>query len=223
MQHVGRIHARVAKDTTIEDRHLRLSETLNSLGGPWQTRSPIPRDVTTGAKYDIALVKSFNAHLPRGLSIQAVYQRRRADLWERDDFTLDDGLNIRLSGKVDFRYFVTEVYEKIIKSFGAYYAYISTEKYDDERVPLAEIGAQRDNLRGGASKICLINYFDEIMCTRTFGVGPSRIGDILSRRGRLVAVDRNGVYFGSGEGSLSSEQERQICIEMRNQIMDELG
>lgn len=218
MEYYGRIHARIVRGASIEDRHGSLVDFLHGLTGPWQLKERIPSVVPDD--YDVSWTKSLNKHLPKGLSLRGVYMRRVEEVWADDDSAMDDGLNIGLSKKSDVSSFASEVMPGLIRSFGAYYGYFGSEAYESwvSEHGWGDPGCRSDNLRHEVPGAYLINYWDGELCSRAFGL---TCAEVIARSAGMSAVGSmigNGVYLNAFRAGMSLQEEIDTCARIISEL-----
>jgi len=120
----------------------------------------------------------------------------------------DDSIIFKFdSDNIDLKWFSYEVFPKIVKIFSAYRAAVITDLDQDlddfEEIVQESQRTGRDvDGRDSVFRIHPVNYFDEMMCKRAFGISTNevkaRINDLveqveLTREGVLLVVNTNPI------------------------------
>jgi hypothetical protein len=123
----------------------------------------------------------FRDALQEGIRGQVVYRARFPGSLSRDRATADDFMTLRIDPKkVDCTAFCRDILPKLLEIFGAYRAALRTDEKiiladHDRRVALYRgRGPDRDG-RDGVERIWPVNFFDDVLCQRAFGIGAEEV------------------------------------------------
>lgn len=113
-----------------------------------------------------------------------------------DDFVFFE-LDLEL---VDYIWFVTVAFPAIVEAFGAYRATVITDmdQADDDFDSIVEQCRleKKDILsRDGVFRIQSVNYFDDVLCKRAFGIGYKEVAARLEGHVHVVRKIGDGVFF----------------------------
>ncbi|WP_146748005.1 hypothetical protein [Achromobacter sp. HZ01] len=119
----------------------------------------------------------------------------------RDHGTSDDFIRLELDlDLIDYLWFVADVFPAVVEAFEAYRS--TTETDEDQMVDdfekIIELSRleKKDILsRDGVFRIQSVNYFDDILCRRAFGIGSKEVVARLEGHVYVVREIGDGVFF----------------------------
>ena len=119
----------------------------------------------------------------------------------RDHGTSDDFIQLELDlDLIDYLWLVTDVFPAIVEAFGAYRSTIETDEdqmVDDfeKIIELSRLEKKDILSRDGVFRIQSVNYFDDILCKRAFGLGSKEVAARLEEHVYVVREIGDGVFF----------------------------
>ncbi|WP_434644478.1 hypothetical protein [Achromobacter piechaudii] len=149
----------------------------------------------------------------------SIVYRSRIPGMVADKGTSDDFIALELDlEEVDYFWFATQVFPEIVKIFGAYRSSIVTDldrEIDDfdEIVKLSRSTGLDLMGRDGIFRIDPVNYFDDILCMRAFGIGSREVAARLAGQVDIVEEIGSGVFFVVGSTPVSGDES--ICLDKR--------
>ncbi|QVQ26165.1 hypothetical protein [Achromobacter deleyi] len=139
----------------------------------------------------------------------------------KDRATSDDSLGLEINlEKIDFVRFSSVVFPKIVHAFGPYRAAIVTDpdqELDDyESVVEASRTSNLDiNGRDGVFRFQSANYFDNLLCTRAFGMGATDVAARLAGHFDVVKEFDGGVFFLTADRPVRGTESIEIDASVR--------
>ena len=119
--------------------------------------------------------------LQPGLSGQAVYLPRFPGYLAEDTAQADDFLHIRVNtDKADYKRFCNVILPRVVAIFDPYRGAAETDEvvcladYDASRQQWKETG-RHINGRDSVYRIWPVNYFDDLLCQRSFGISADEV------------------------------------------------
>jgi hypothetical protein len=201
-------------------------ESFAALSGFWAVDKHVcdaDFDPGTGESATLDLRKS----LVPGLKGEILYAARLAGYLDRDVATSDDFLMLRLdTEKVDYKKFCSETFIDLINILQPYRADLQT----DESVGLADWEIVCDqskktgrNIDGRDSvfRIWPVNFFDDLLCRRSFGIGAEEVVRRASPECERAEVLNGGAFLlvtsdlvvGSALDDLSARVKSRLGVE----------
>ena len=119
----------------------------------------------------------------------------------KDHGTSDDFIYLELDlESLNYNWFVTVVFPAIVEVFGAYRSTVVTDldQRDDDFNKIVELcRLEKKDLksRDGVFRIQSVNYFDDILCRRAFGIGCKEAAARLEGHVYVVREIGDGVFF----------------------------
>ncbi|WP_148279812.1 hypothetical protein [Pseudomonas syringae] len=137
----------------------------------------------------------------------------RNEKYLKDEAQYDDALFIGFNpGKVELQDLTNEIFTTYIKAFKCCRATLHDWSITrSDWAVVVEIGGKlgKDiNGRDGIYRINLINYFDEILCQREFGMSARGIEELLKDQAETATEFKSGLLLMLGTHLLSSKEWR---------------
>lgn len=119
----------------------------------------------------------------------------------KDHGVSDDFIQLELDLElIDYLWFVTDIFPAVVEVFGAYRSTVITD-FDqmvddfDSMVELHRLNKRDIMSRDGVFRIQSVNYFDDILCRRAFGIGYKEVATRLEGHVYVVKEIGDGVFF----------------------------
>lgn len=160
--------------------------------------------------------KSITKYLPVSVSGQLGFKFSGRN-YIKDHYSHDDSITFKLNeNKYLLHSFIESVFVYFIASFGAYYASISSEKIALEIVRLKKSKmslGEDDNLRCNLIWLHQINYIDDLLLKRAFGITADQAFERLNMQVELCQRVNDGVLFGDKLDSCVDNIEDAIKLD----------
>lgn len=140
----------------------------------------------------------------------------------KDKATSDDFIKLELDlGKVDYFWFAVHVFPKIVQIFEAYRASIVTDEDQeiDDFDEIVELSREKkiDIIgRDSVFRIQPVNYFDNTLCIRAFGLGHKEVAARLAGKVCVVEEIGEGVFFVAASAPVFGEETLLLDAKIKN-------
>jgi hypothetical protein len=163
--------------------------------------------------------------LVAGLGGQIVYAARLAGYLSQDSSQFDDFLTLAASTKdYDHSELCTVLFPKLVETFGPYRASIHTDKtvqradWKSVRSESQQTGRDIDG-RDSVFRIWPVNFFDDLLCRRSFGVSCEDVVRRASPECEQARIVSNGAFLlvtsvplvGEALDDLDSRVRTRLC------------
>lgn len=204
--------SRTRKEVSVETKHTAFFEGLKGLPEPWGLGSR-PTPPVPNFKGSVLALCTLTKLLGVSRS-DIIYQYRREF---PDDSQYDDRIVIIFRpSKVDMGHLVNTVIPAYIKAFDAY----RVEYFDDAFIPfLAQRTRDRHNKRNGVNDIWPVNFFDDLLCQRAFGLTASAVVSLFTDKIERAIALHGGAYLIGSSQVLSYEQSQGLSNEMQQHLL----
>lgn len=188
---------RPSLNQSIEDKHSEFLAIAGGLPAPWGLTN-IDECKLPKQEDNLATVIQLNRHLAKGLKGFVSYQLRAAT-YLKDNAQYDDILVLEFNpNKIDYALLVFDVFPKLINAFQAYRAVITSMNLamEDWQTVVEKVNATGRDVDGrdGVFRISAVNFWDNLLCKRAFGMTPSEIVQRLSVSVPKAAILNDGAY-----------------------------
>jgi hypothetical protein len=179
----------------LNDRLVTAFAKISSFWGPGKSPSDAPFD----GDEDVATL-DLRKSLQKGLGGQAIYHGRFPGYME-DHASNDDMLMLRLNTeKIEYIEFCTNTLPLLIQAFEPYVATVETDEdvgVADWRVMSEHWQKTRQSIGGrqGVFRIWPVNFFDDILCRRSFGIGAAEVVRLAAPECERAEVLNGGAFL----------------------------
>ncbi len=210
---------RAQPNEAFDEKHKRFIEKISGLDAPWNLDGlePLP-DIGSELLVTISLDKV----LGKGVTGHLTYMYRSTDYLE-DNAQYDDNLFIEFNaGKINLEE-VVNVFPAYVSAFNCYRATVhnwSITRSDWPKVVEECNNTGKDvNGRDGIYRINAINYFDEELCQRAFGLSPEKIVDRLNGKVESVSLLSDGVFLVYSSQIIDKSEHEKIDKEIKSLLV----
>ncbi|WP_439850326.1 hypothetical protein ACTACG_21560 [Pseudomonas syringae] len=194
----------------IGKRHEAFISAITGLAPPWNLAK---LGALPGIGAELLITVSLDKFLPKGVKGRLTYMLRN-EKYLKDDAQYDDTCFIEFdSGKIDLQDFTNEIFTTYIKAFKCYRATLHDWSITRNDWPVVvETGEKlgKDiNCRDGIYRINLINYFDETLCQKAFGMSACEIAKRLKNHAKTATEFESGLLLILEPHILSSNEWKE--------------
>lgn len=200
-----------------EDKHHRFLQKISNLRVPWNLKNATRiADIGTDLSTEVLLKK----HLGKGLKGWIEYNFRNKD-YLKDKSLYDDFIFIAFDPKkLDYEYFVKEVFPCYIIAFEGYRSAVANSELE-----MGDWGIIKTRFRGmdmggrnSVFRINAVNYFDRDLCRRAFSLTPEKIVKCLGNKCEDVRMFGDGVLLVYTYAFLEKEDLAKVDSEVRRML-----
>jgi len=192
----ARFRYRSTNEMSSEEKNVDVLNKLKDIAWLWNT---YPSNISLSSSGESSTF-SLNPHLNFGMSGQLSYSFRHGNEM-LDKAMFDDILILKFDeSEINYAQFSGEVFEKICSAFDSYRASIivdldlDMDDYEEIVEQSQETNKDTDG-RDSVFRFQPINFFDKLLCQRSFGLSPEEIKDKLDGEVERVSLKNNGILI----------------------------
>lgn len=205
----------------IKERHKRFVDLQSEVGAPWGIPcdgSVTPLDMSG----ELSSIVDLDGVLGLGLKGDIIYQFRGEE-YLRDIAQYDDSLAIEFNPKkIDYVNLVKNVFPILVKAFECYRATIYEKKIARsdwrEIVKLSRSTGKDVNGRDGVYRVNAVNFYDNELCRRAFGLSPDQVIHRLRGKVEHVSLLLDGVLLIISSAILENDKLANIDSEVKTML-----
>lgn len=212
MKYQMMMRSRPTPAQTIEEKHLQFMQALSEVSTFGLTHRKWPKAPDSGREL------SANVNLTRYLQEEfkgyVSYKYRGEYLSEpaNDAALYDDYFVLEFNPKkINYDFFALNVFPQYIERFNSYLGFIMNHEFTHIDFDTA----RTIDFRHGVYRIHPLNFFDEQLCNRAFGLSPEEIQNRLKNKVEKVVLIQNGVLIIVSSEILPLEEEDKINEDLR--------
>lgn len=222
MKIAAELRHRPRTDEPIEARHAKVMGDLMGIDPPWGLRGKQPVPVSPIGQ-DLQVEADLSAALAPGVKATLTYVFRSAS-YLRDEGQYDDCFFLDFDhASADYRSFVANIFPAYVRAFQPYRGTVvldenlAVEDWD-RVVDLRKATGKDVDGRDSVFRMGPVNYFDQELCRRAFGLAPEEVVSSLQGRVESVSMLLDGVLIVGSSHLLDREGLDKLDKLLRDQL-----
>lgn len=223
MQIEARFRRRAGATENVGDLNDKVLRSLSGIGGLWKDGGALSdiyfdagdgesaaADISPCLEFGIRGAISYASRLPKAIA---------------DSARSDDSLTFQLdTTAVNFESFCRDIFPEIVKIFGAYRAAVVTDlnldldDFEDIVKEAQRTGKDVDG-RDTVFRIYPVNYFDNTMCVRAFGISASEVVARLAGKIELADGLQSGALLMINKEPVTGDRLIAMDSEIRQKLL----